>query len=333
MTILGIDTSCDDTSVAIVDDGTTVRASLLSSQVDVHALYDGVVPELAARKHLEAIMLLIDGALKTANVRLDDIDAIAVTNRPGLIGSLLVGVGAAKALAFTLKKPLIPINHISAHIYSVHLSHTLAFPYIALVVSGGHTLICEVTDHDIYAVIGTTIDDAVGEAYDKIAKFYKLGFPGGPIVDKLAALGDENAIAYPRPKVAGKHRFDFSYSGLKTAVVYQTEQFLREGKTATMENICASFQKSAVGVLYDKVTAYARESGIRTVGISGGVAANSYLRKLFSESREISAHLPERKYTTDNAAMVAGLGYHLAGRAAYDDHNIPCASRVIEKRR
>lgn len=333
MIVLGIDTSCDDTAVAVVENGIIVRSSLLSSQVDVHAIYDGVVPELAARKHLEAITLLIDGALKAAALPLASIDAVAVTNRPGLIGSLLVGVGAAKALAYTLNKPLIPVNHISAHIYSVHLSHPLTFPYIALVVSGGHTLICEVSDHDEYSVIGTTIDDAVGEAYDKIAKFYKLGFPGGPIVDKLAANGDENAIAYPKPKVSGKHRFDFSYSGLKTAVVYQTEQFLREGCTASAENICASFQKSAIEMLYDKVALYSRESGIRTVGISGGVAANSYLRKLFTESNEFTGYLPERKYTTDNAAMVAGLAYHLRDRAAYTDHNIACASRVIEKRR
>ncbi|MBI4979754.1 MAG: tRNA (adenosine(37)-N6)-threonylcarbamoyltransferase complex transferase subunit TsaD [Spirochaetes bacterium] len=330
MKILGIDTSCDDTSVAVVENGNRVLSSLLSSQVDVHRIFSGVVPEIAARKHLEAIIALVDEALRESQTALSDIDAIAVTNRPGLVGSLLVGVGAAKGLSVAADKPVIAVDHIAAHIYSVHLTNEIPFPYIGLIVSGGHTLIVRVNAHNDYTVIGTTLDDAVGEAYDKIAKHLGLGYPGGPIIDKLAASGDANAIKYPRAMLSGDDRYNFSFSGLKTAVVYQTPQCIRKGENASMENIAAAFQESAVSVLYDKTLRYSRDSGISNVTVSGGVACNSYLRKKFSESRDFKAYIPERKYTTDNAAMVGGLGFHV--KEKNDDRNISCFSRVISRR-
>ncbi len=331
MLILGIDTSCDDTSISIVENGKNVIISLLSSQTDIHKKYSGVVPELAARAHLEIILYLVDEALKSSSLSLRNIDAIAVTNRPGLIGSLLVGVGLAKGLSFATQKPIIPVEHIASHIYSVHLTNELAFPYIALVVSGGHTIITKVLDNGIYEIIGTTLDDAVGEAYDKIAKHLNLGYPGGPVIDRLAKNGEDNAIEYPIILLSAENKYNFSYSGLKTAAIYHTDKYIKKGKIATNENIALAFQKSAIEPLYQKVLLYSKESHINKVSISGGVAANSYLREKFSNSSDFECCMPELKYTTDNAAMVAGLGYHLFDKHKTFDYSFDCFSRVLKK--
>lgn len=328
MRILGIETSCDDTAVAIVEDGAVVLNHALISQIDVHKEYNGVVPELAARKHLEALLPLIDCVIEGANVTLSSVDAIAVTNRPGLVGSLLVGVSAAKGLAYALNKPLIAVDHIAAHSYAAHLTHEIAFPYIALIVSGGHTLLMRVTDHGEYAPLGTTLDDAVGEAYDKLSKYMGLGYPGGPVIDLLAQKGNPNAIRYPKAKI---DRYNFSYSGLKTAAIYQTERLLNEGHEATRENIAASFQKAAIDTLYEKTILCAKEEGVPRVVLGGGVAANSYLRKRFTETEDVTAYLPDRQYTSDNAAMAAGLAYHRAKKGDYADMRLDVASRVVER--
>ncbi len=332
MLILGIDTSCDDTSISIVENGTNVITSLLTSQTKVHEKYSGVVPELAARAHLEMIFYLLDEALNSTSLSLNDIDAIAVTNRPGLIGSLLVGVGAAKGLAFATKKPIVPIEHIAAHIYSVHLTNEIEFPYISLVVSGGHTIVTRVTSHGVYEVIGTTLDDAVGEAYDKIAKHLGLGYPGGPVIDKLASLGQDGVVDFPVILLNDENKYNFSYSGLKTAAIYQTKKYTKKDKTPTNEDIALAFQKSAIEPLYQKALLYSNENGIKTVTLSGGVAANSYLRKKFSTSEHFACYLPELQYTSDNAAMVAGLAYHQFDKYKTFDYSFECSSRVLKKR-
>lgn len=331
MKILAMDTSCDDTSVAIVENGNNVLVSLLSSSIDAHRDFQGVVPEIAARKHLEAIIFLIDESLKKTSLTLDDIDALAVTNRPGLLGSLLVGVGAAKGISFSLNKPLIAIDHIAAHIYSPHLTNEIDFPYIALVVSGGHTIITEVQDYGDYKVVGTTLDDAVGEAYDKVSKYLGLGYPGGPVIDKLSKNGIEGAIKYPLILLSGEDEYNFSYSGLKTACIYSTNKYLQKGYDVTNENIAKAFQISAIEPLYIKVAKYTKKSGIDRVTVSGGVACNSYLREKFSKSEDFKCFLPELKYTTDNAAMVGGLAYRIKDDIDYADLYLDCASRVLNK--
>lgn len=332
MKILAIDTSCDDTSAAVVENGNNVLSSVLSSSIDAHKDFQGVVPEIAARKHLEAIIYVVDKALKDANLTLDDIDLFAVTNRPGLLGSLLVGVCSAKALAFSLNKPLIALDHIAAHIYSPHLTNKIEFPYIALVVSGGHTIITEVYDHGEYKVVGTTLDDAVGEAYDKVSKFLNLGYPGGPIIDKMAKDGNKDAIKYPIILLNGADEFNFSYSGLKTACVYSTKKYLKNGYEATNENIVAAFQVSAIEPLYIKTQKYVEKTGIKRVTLSGGVACNSYLRERFGNSKDFECYLPALKYTTDNAAMVGGLAYYMKDKQDYADYSLDCASRVLNKK-
>lgn len=332
MLILGIESSCDDTACAVVEDGKRVLASKLASQVDVHKEFDGVVPELAARKHLEAISPLIDSVIKESGVTLKDIDAVAVTNRPGLIGSLLVGVSAAKGLAYALSIPLIPVDHLAAHIYSVHLSHEIELPYTALVVSGGHTLLCRVDGHGEYSVAGTTLDDAAGEAYDKVAKHFGLGYPGGPVIDKLAAQGREGIVKYSVTNLKGKDKYNFSFSGLKTAVIYQTQQFSKEGETAAQADIALAFQNSVVESLRRKTLLYVQDSGLKRVTLSGGVAANSELRRVFAEEQSFEAYIPERKYTSDNAAMVAGLAYHLYNKGERGGFDMECSSRVLNKR-
>ncbi|WP_295161066.1 tRNA (adenosine(37)-N6)-threonylcarbamoyltransferase complex transferase subunit TsaD [uncultured Brachyspira sp.] len=332
MKILGIDTSCDDTSAAVVENGNNVLSSVLSSSIDAHKDFQGVVPEIAARKHLEAMLYVIDKALKDAELSLNDIDLFAVTNRPGLLGSLLVGVSSAKALAFSLDKPLLALDHIAAHIYSPHLTNNIEFPYIALVVSGGHTIITEVCSYGEYKVIGTTLDDAVGEAYDKVAKFLNLGYPGGPIIDKMAKEGNKDAIKYPIVLLSGKDEFNFSYSGLKTACVYSTKKYLKEGYEATNENIAAAFQISAIEPLYIKTLKYIEKSGIKRVTLSGGVACNSYLRERFGNSKDFECFLPDIKYTTDNAAMTAGLAYYMKDKQEYADYSLDCFSRILNKK-
>ena len=327
MRILGIDTSCDETAAAVVADGKEVLSNVVASQVEAHQEYGGIVPELASRKHIEAINYIVSRALAEANVTFKDLEAIAVTNRPGLIGALLVGVAAAKSLAYCHNLPLLGINHIEGHIYANHMVHdTLPFPHICLTVSGGHTLLVEVHEGWRYKVLGSTQDDAAGEVYDKVAKYLGLGFPGGKVIDDLAQKGDPTAIKFPRP-LRSSGDYQFSFSGIKTSVRYFVEKAQRagvlvEGKQedakdispdrVTIEDIAASFQAAVVDVLTYKSVRAAKSTGARAITLTGGVAANSQLRiSLKTAAAEIGAEVyyPPMSLCTDNGAMIAGIAY------------------------
>lgn len=326
-TILGIETSCDETSVAIVDDGRRVRCNLTATQFDLHAKYGGVVPEIASRAHIEKLDALVEEAMTQAACGPEGIDAIAVTQMPGLIGSLLVGVTAAKTLAWAWDKPLVGVNHIHAHATSASIDLTDdPWPAVALVVSGGHTSLYHVCDYDDIRMLGATIDDAAGEAFDKVASILKLGFPGGPIVDRRAATGNSTAVKLPRTMLS-EGSLDFSFSGLKTAVLYhvhgpgRTTGGLEKLSDTTVSDICASFSAAVVDVLVEKTLMAVRQSGVPTVVVGGGVAANSMLRARLGEmctGQGINLHLTPMKYCTDNGAMIAALGYHLYARGRRD---------------
>ena len=309
MRILGIETSCDETAAAILQENRVI-ANVIASQ-QVHTLFGGVVPELASRAHLRKIIPVVDAALSEAQLSFSDLDAVAVTCGPGLIGSLLVGVQYAKGVAMARRIPLIGVNHLEGHIYSNFISHPhLQPPLLILLVSGGHTMLILMKDHLEYQLLGQTRDDAVGEAYDKVAKMLQLGYPGGPVIDRYAQEGDASYVQFPKG-LAHSEDFDFSYSGLKTAVL----QFLREKKEEEwkkhLSDICASFQKAAIDILVEKTIRAARTYQIRHIAVAGGVAANSYLRrKMKEEAREfhLEVYVPELKYCMDNAAMIARAG-------------------------
>ena len=243
MKILGIESSCDETAAAIVEDGRTILSNVVATQIPFHKVYKGVVPEIASRKHVEWILPVVKQALKEANLTLDDIDAIAATNRPGLMGSLLVGLTFGKTLAWSTNKPFIAVNHMLGHLYAAHLENDISYPYLGLLVSGGHSIICKVNNFDDIEVLGTTVDDSVGEAFDKVAKFYGLGYPGGVIIDNLAKQGDSKALSFPIPKLdSPEHRYDVSFSGLKTAVLNTLNTASQKGEEINKADICASFQ-------------------------------------------------------------------------------------------
>jgi N6-L-threonylcarbamoyladenine synthase len=308
MKILGIETSCDETSAAVIDEQ-QVFSNVISSQM-VHLQFGGVVPELASRAHLRKVIPVVNTALEQAGTSLDEIDAIAVTHGPGLIGALLVGVNYAKGVALALNKPFIGVNHIEGHVYSNFLENQLELPLLCLIVSGGHSQIMVMEEHLKYRLIGATRDDAVGEAFDKVAKLLGLPYPGGPQIDKMAQTGDESAISFPIGLSKGK-TFDFSYSGLKTAVLNYVQSISESEVKAQLANICAAFQYAAVKQLVDRTIAAARAYSIRQIAVAGGVAANSALRKMMSESAaeyNISVYFPAMRYCTDNAAMIARAG-------------------------
>jgi N6-L-threonylcarbamoyladenine synthase len=306
--ILGIETSCDETAAAVVEDGRRVRSSIVSSQVDLHAPYGGVVPELASRAHVELINRVVDEALIEAGV-LDvrELDAVAACYGPGLAGALLVGVSAAKALALTTGLPYVQVNHLEAHLYAGWLEEPdLEPPLAVLVVSGGHTLLVVMEDHGKYRVMGQTVDDAAGEAFDKVARFLGLGYPGGPVIDRIAAEGDPEAIAFPRPML--DEGYDFSFSGLKTAVI----NHVRKHPDAEAPDVAAAFQEAVVEVLTAKLVAAADESGAPTLVLGGGVAANSRLRSRVADAAAASgrrALLPPPALCTDNGAMIAATAW------------------------
>jgi len=308
MLILGIESSCDDTSVAIVRDGHQILANIVASQDEYHCKFGGVVPEIAARKHLEHILPTLQLCLENAEVHPEQLDAVAVTHRPGLVGSLIVGLTAAKSLSYLFKKPIIGVNHLEAHAFSSCLSGLeYGKPHIALVASGGHTSLIEFGESKVN-LIGRTVDDAAGEAFDKVAKFMTLGYPGGPIIDRLAKTGSGKHTRFPRPMI-DQANFNFSFSGLKTAVIYH----LTAHPDAKQEDIAASFQEAVVDVLARKTLSAAQKLGYNTISVAGGVAANSYLRQEFRarcETLNLEFHTPDLRFCTDNAAMVAGLGYH-----------------------
>lgn len=323
--ILGIETSCDETSAAVLE-GRIVRSSVVASQADLHAQWGGVVPEAAARQHVERISPIIQQALDEAGVALAQIDAVAVTNRPGLVGALVVGLAAAKALAFARNIPLVGVNHLEGHLYSAFLTGPdvpIPFPHLSLIVSGGHTELVLARGHGDYTLIGHTLDDAAGEAFDKTARLLNLGYPGGPQIDRRARLGNPKAFALPRAQVEG---WNFSFSGLKTAVRREVERLQAQGTLheSTVNDLCASFQQAVLDVLIEKATSAAQAHGVNTLTVVGGVAANSALQAQVRHAcAQTGLHLtiPPPQYCTDNAAMIALAGYFrlLSGeRADYD---------------
>ncbi len=312
MIILGIETSCDETAAAVVKEGTMITSSVVASQIEIHHRYGGVVPELASRKHIEAIVPVVGQTLKKADLALKDIDAIAVTRGPGLVGALLVGFAFAKACAYALDIPWVGVNHLEGHINSVFLeADPPSFPFVALLVSGGHTSIYHVTSHTTMELMGQTRDDAAGEAFDKVAKMLELGYPGGVAIDRISRAGDSDRIKFPRSYL-DKSGFDFSFSGLKTAVnryIINHKDHIKD----QIPDIAAGFQEAVMDVLCYKVIRAARREGCDHIALVGGVAANSRLReKLRSDAQEkgICVHIPSSHLCGDNAAMIAGVGYH-----------------------
>ena len=309
---MGIETSCDDSCVAILKNDRELLVNLISSQIDIHTLFGGVVPEIASRKHLEAINPLIEKALDDANLSYDDIDLISVTKGPGLMGSLLVGISAAKALSLATNTPMIGANHMQGHICANYIAHKdLEPPFITLVVSGGHTYLVKVNSYTDYEVVGKTRDDAAGESFDKVARKMGLGYPGGPKIDKLAKEGNKDAIDFPRVRLE-KDSYDFSFSGLKTAVLNYMNQEEQKGNEINKADLAASFQEAEVDVLVEKSMRLLKETGYDKFALSGGVAANSRLQermRVECEKENIKFYYPPIKLCTDNAAMIAMAGY------------------------
>lgn len=318
---LAIETSCDETSAAVVADGRTVLANIISSQVPVHQKFGGVVPEIASRKHIENVIPVIDASLQQAGVKLEDINHIGVTYGPGLVGALLVGVAAAKALAFAADLPLIGVNHLEGHIFANFLTHpTLEPPFVALVVSGGHTSLVHVKDYNAFTLIGQTRDDAAGEAFDKVARVMGHPYPGGPQIDRLAKQGNPEAIAFPRA-LHERGNFEFSFSGLKSAVLNYLNNAKQKGEAVNQADVAASFQKAVTDVLIDKALQAVKETKLNTLVLAGGVAANSALEARLKEKTDaagVKFYYPDAILCTDNAAMIACRAYYqsLAGRYA-----------------
>jgi N6-L-threonylcarbamoyladenine synthase len=331
MKILGIETSCDECSAAVVQDGEKILSNVIATQIPFHAPWNGVVPEIASRKHTEWIYTVTKEALDKAGLKVEDIDSVAVTSRPGLLGSLLVGLSFAKAFAWARNIPFIAVDHMLAHLYAPRLvsNEKCDYPFLGLLVSGGHTIICRADDFDNITVLGTTIDDAVGEAFDKVAKFYNFGYPGGAVIDKMARNGDSNAFSFPMPSLhKGDHRYDVSYSGLKNAVINQLDIFRKKHGDHTNEDIAASFQKTAIQILLRAMLNAAEDTGITTFVAGGGVAANSYLRSCLAEQKSLHCIFPPHDLCGDNAAMVAGIGYQYLARGEHSALNITASARV-----
>jgi N6-L-threonylcarbamoyladenine synthase len=311
MIILAIESSCDETAMAIVEDGRKILSNTVYTQIAIHTMYGGVVPEVASREHIKKVTYVLDEVLKQANMTLDDIDAVAVTKEPGLIGSLMVGVNTAKTISLCFNKPLIYVNHIHGHIYANYLEEDFTFPLLALVVSGGHTELVLMKDHMDFEILGETLDDAVGEACDKVARVVNVGYPGGPIIDKMAHIGTST---YPLPHIKlSKDSLDFSFSGLKSAVINLCHNANQRGETIDANNLAASFQNAVIDVLVSKTVLAATMHNVKQVIIAGGVAANKGLRSAMQEAMNnlnIKLTVPQFKYCTDNAAMIAAAGYH-----------------------
>lgn len=313
VTLLAIESSCDETAAAIVVNGRKVLSNIISSQIDIHKLYGGVVPEIASRKHIEQINQVIEQAFQEAKMTLQDIDGICVTYGPGLVGALLVGVGTAKAISYASGKPLIGIHHIEGHISANYICHPdLEPPFLCLVVSGGHSHLVLVKDYGDYEIIGRTRDDAAGEAFDKVARAIGLGYPGGPKIDALAPTGDKNAIAFPRASVENAP-YDFSFSGVKSAVLNYINGCKMKGEEYSQADIAASFQEAVVDVLVEHTMLAAKNYKISKIAMAGGVASNKGLRekiKMECEKRNYSLYYPEPIFCTDNAAMIGAAGYY-----------------------
>ena len=313
--ILAIESSCDETACAILENGRALLSSVVASQMEIHARYGGVFPEVASRQHVLSIMPVVEQALTQAHLTLKDIDAIAVTQGPGLAGSLVVGMNMAKGLALGTGLPLVGVNHLEGHLYSawVYNSDDIVppepqFPLMVLLVSGGHSELNLMTGHLTYQRLGATLDDAAGEAFDKVARLLELGYPGGPAIQKAAEEGDPNRFRFPRAWLEGTH--DFSFSGLKTSVLYEVRELQKKSHTLPIADLAASFQKAVIDVLFKKTMNAAREFGAKQILVAGGVSANRPLRQTFKNQTEFPVHIPPLALCTDNAAMIASAGYH-----------------------
>ena len=327
--ILGIESSCDETSCSIVKNGREELSTSTSSQIDIHENFGGVVPEIASREHVKNITLVIEDCLKKANMKIDDVTAISITYGPGLIGSLLVGMQAAKTLSYIYNKPLVPVHHIAGHIYANSLVEELKFPLIALVVSGGHTELIKMKDHFNFEKLGGTLDDAIGECYDKVARVMGLPYPGGPKLDKLSKEGKPT---YKLPIPLNDDSYNFSFSGLKSAVINLNHNEEQKGKEINKADLAASFQKVAVTSIVSKTKKALKDYNINNLIVAGGVAANSILREALSDmckENNINLSIPPLKYCTDNAAMIASAGYYaykLGRRADYHLNSLSTTS-------
>jgi N6-L-threonylcarbamoyladenine synthase len=322
-----------------VEDGEKILSNIVMTQIPFHAQWSGVVPEIASRKHTEWIYAVTKEALDKAGLKIENIDAVAVTSRPGLFGSLLVGLSFAKALCWSRNIPFIAVDHMLAHLYAPRLAKSkeqragskeekAEYPFLGLLVSGGHTIICRADNFDNITVLGTTIDDAAGEAFDKVAKFYNFGYPGGKVIDEMARNGDSEAFRFPLPSLhKGDHRYDVSYSGIKTAVINQIEMF-RVKKETNNEDLAASFQKAAVEILLRALLNAAEDTGINTIVAGGGVAANSYLRARLAQQTHLRCIFPPLELCGDNAAMIAGIGYHYLARGERSSLDVTASARV-----
>jgi len=325
MLVLGIETSCDETAAALVFDGEVVLSNVIATQLDLLRKYGGVVPEIAARRHTELIGYVIKEAIDTAGKTSVDVEAIAVTSKQGLIGCLLVGVAAAKSLSYAWQIPLVGVHHIEGHIFANRLSNPrMPLPHVCLTVSGGHTMLLHVPDSGRYELLGTTLDDAAGEAFDKIAKFLGLGFPGGPVIDQLATQGDRKTYNFPRPMIKSR-ALDFSFSGLKTSVINAFKSRIASNEALPLADIAASFQEAVVDVLVAKTMRAATERGVSAISVTGGVSANSRLREVFRDTCQkqgFEVFFPKLSLCTDNAAMVAAAGYARIRRGETADLNL-----------
>lgn len=311
--ILAVESSCDETAAAVVKNGREVLSNVISSQIELHKLYGGVVPEIASRKHIEKINVVIEEALQEANITLEEIDAIGVTYGPGLVGALLVGVAEAKAIAYATNKPLVGVHHIEGHVSANYIENEELEPsFMCLIVSGGHTHIVLVKEYGEYEIIGRTRDDAAGEAFDKVARAIGLGYPGGPKIDKLSKEGDSKAIKFPRANIEGAE-FDFSFSGIKSAVLNYVNSCEMKGEEVNKADVAASFQQAVIDVLVEKTVKAAKAYGVGTVAIAGGVAANSSLRESMKQAcdkNKLAFCHPSLIYCTDNAAMIGVAAYY-----------------------
>ena len=358
MKVLGIETSCDECAAAVVEDGKTIISNVVATQIPFHAAYNGVVPEIASRMHTEWISTVVQEALDKASIGAKDVDAVSATAHPGLLGSLLVGLSFAKAFAWARGIPFIAVDHMLSHLYAPRLEYArnnfpssacsskagdaldAAYPFIGLLVSGGHSIICRADNFDNITVLGTTIDDAVGEAFDKVSKHYGFGYPGGAVIDKLAQGGNPEAFSFPMPNLyKGDHHYDVSYSGLKTAVINQLGQFRRSGGKGcsspgtippdiTPSDIAASFQKTAIAILLRSLFHAVEDTGLTTIIAGGGVAANSCLRAALAEREDLHCIFPPLELCGDNGAMVAGLAYQYLARGEQSSLRATASARV-----
>ena len=331
--VLAVESSCDETAVAVVRDGRGLLANEITSQIDIHALYGGVVPEIASRSHVEALDALCDRALAAAGVAPEEIDAVAVTCGPGLVGALLTGVSWAKAWAWAMEKPLVGVNHIEGHVSANYIAHPdLEPPFLCLVASGGHSHIVNVDGYGSYTLLGQTTDDAAGEAFDKAARALKIPYPGGPLLDKLAETGNDRAYTFPKPRTPG--RYDFSFSGLKTAVVNLAHTLEQRGESYVAEDFAASFRRAVVESLVEKTMLAARDTGAKAVALAGGVAANRLLRREIQARAErvgMRCYMPPMNLCTDNAAMIGSAGFYrlMKGELAALDLNAQPSLKLL----